>query len=228
MIEYDEDEFIPYLAPGFFIDSDAEEVVRFVRENAGGDASSKERALALYYAVRDKILYDPYRIAPDADTFKASHTLREGAGYCVAKAVVLAAVARAAGIPARIGFADVRNHLSTKRLRELMQTDVFAWHGYTELYLSGKWVKATPAFNLSLCEKFGVKPLAFDGESDSVFHPLDASGRRHMEYLADHGTFADVPFARMLAAYQERYPLLFEEMGIGACGDFEREASRET
>ena len=215
-----------YLESTFYIDSDAEAVIRFAEENLEG-RDDRERAVSLYYAVRDRIAYDPYRIAPDPATFRASHTLRAGAGYCVAKAVALAAVCRAAGIPARIGFADVRNHLSTERLRRLMQTDIFVWHGYTELHLEGRWVKATPAFNLSLCEKFGVKPLAFDGITDSIFHPLDARGRRHMEYLAEHGAFADLPLDRLFAAYRRHYPMMFDGAADGFSGDFAGEASRE-
>ena len=29
-----------------------------------------------------------------------------------------------------------------------MGTDLFVYHGYAELFLDGKWVKATPAFNV--------------------------------------------------------------------------------
>ena len=52
---------------------------------------------------------------------------------------VLAAAARVLGVPARLGFADVRNHLTSPRLREMMNTDVFAYHGYTELLIDGRW-----------------------------------------------------------------------------------------
>ena len=64
-----------------------------------------------------------------------------------------------------------------------MGTDLFVYHGYTDLCLDGKWVKATPAFNLALCTRFRVKPLEFDGRDDSIFHPFDEDDRRHMEYL---------------------------------------------
>ena len=133
--------------------------------------------------------------------------LRRERDFCIPKAVLLAALARARGIPARLGFADVRNHLATPRLLQAMGTDLFIYHGYTELHLEGKWVKATPAFNLGLCEKAGVKPLEFDGRSDSVFHQYDRSGRRHMEYVRDHGSYADLPYAEILAAMREAAPL---------------------
>lgn len=56
---------------------------------------------------------------------------------------------------------------SPARMREQMKTDVFYWHGYASIYLEGKWVKATPAFNIELCEKF-LRLLEFDGRTDSI------------------------------------------------------------
>jgi transglutaminase-like putative cysteine protease len=147
-----------------------------------------------------------------------------GRGYCVAKAVVLAAAARATGIPARLGFADVRNHLATERLRRMMGTDIFYYHGFTELHLEGKWVKATPAFNIELCHKFGVLPLEFDGRSDSIFHPFDASHRRHMEYVNDRGSRVDLPFDELREAMARYYPRL---SSAEIKGDFHAEAEAE-
>jgi transglutaminase-like putative cysteine protease len=126
----------------------------------------------------------------------------------VAKAALLAASARAADIPARVGFADVRNHLASPRLKKLMDTDVFYYHGYAELYLDGIWVKATAVFDRGLCERFGVQPLEFDGHHDSLFHPYDAGGRRHMEYVRDHGASADVPVAAIIETFERYYPNL--------------------
>jgi len=113
---------------------------------------------------------------------------------------------RAVGIPARVGFADVKNHLTTPRLRERMGSDMFIYHGFAELLLEGKWVKATPVFNRELCQRFRVKPLEFDGRSDSIFHPFDEDDRRHMEYIKFRGTFADVPAERIMRDFQEYYP----------------------
>jgi len=150
------------------------------------------------------------------------YVIARGRGYCVAKATVLAAAARALEIPSRLGFADVRNHLATPRLREQMGTDVFYYHGYTELHLDGRWVKATPAFNIELCQRFGVKPLEFDGREDSIFHPLDAEGRQHMEYLHDRGTRDDVPLEELREAMARLYP----HMRGPVEGDFHAEAGR--
>ncbi|MFN8610176.1 MAG: transglutaminase-like domain-containing protein [Vulcanimicrobiota bacterium] len=164
-----------------------------------------ERAVALYYAVRDDFRYDPFRIDLSPEGMKPERVIENGYGWCVPKAALLSACCREVGIPARLGFADVRNHLSTPRLLEKMRTDVFAWHGFSEIFLEGKWVKATPAFNRQLCEKSGLRPLDFNGREDSIFHEYDG-GRQHMEYLKMHGSFDEVPLERMLAAYQETYP----------------------
>jgi len=194
-----------YLAPAKYIDSAHPAVVEFSANNAAGK-DERERAVSLYYAVRDGIRYNPFLDFSKEETFRASHCLEAGQGYCVGKAALLAAVARAAGIPARIGLADVKNHLTTPALRERMGTDLFIYHGFTELELEGKWVKATPAFNIELCKRFKVKPLEFDGRADSIFHPFDEQDRRHMEYLRDRGSHADVPAAEIQAAFRELYP----------------------
>jgi len=206
------------------IDCDHPLVRAFAEEHAWG-GEGRARAVSLYLAVRDRVRYDPYRIDLSTHGMKASTALAQGSGWCVPKAVALAAVARAAGIPARLGFADVRNHLSTQKLRETMQTDVFAWHGYTELWLDGAWRKATPAFNLSLCEKFGLLPLEFNGVDDSLYHPFDRAGQRHMEYVAERGSFDDLPLEQISATFEQIYPGL---LAGGTDGDFAADAARET
>ena len=187
------------------VDSDHPDVRAFAARHARG-ASAREQAVALYYAVRDGFRYDPYRVDLGTEGMRGSSVLSAGHGWCVTKAALLAAACRAAGIPARLGFADVRNHLSTQRMRETMTTDVFIWHGYTEIWLDGAWRKATPAFNIELCERFGLLPLEFDGVSDSIYHPFDRSGQRHMEYLRERGSFADVPLAQILEDFRRVYP----------------------
>lgn len=193
------------LAPTALLDSDHPDVVAFARAHAAG-ADDRERAVALYLAVRDRIRYDPYRIDLTPEGMRASTVLANGHGWCVPKAALLAAAARAAGIPARVGYADVRNHLSTERLRATMGTDVFIWHGYVDLWLDGAWRKATPAFNIELCERFGLLPLEFDGVHDSLYHPYDRTGQRHMEYVRQRGSFDDMPLARIVADFAATYP----------------------
>ena len=192
------------LAATVLIDSDAPSVRAFAAEHARG-ATDRERAVALYLAVRDGFRYDPYRIDLSPHGMTASTVLANGYGWCVPKAALLTAACRAAGIPARMGFADVKNHLSTERMRETMKTDLFIWHGYADIWLDGQWRKATPAFNIELCERFGLLPLEFDGASDSIYHPFDKSGQRHMEYVHQRGTFDDLPLAQIVADFRTVY-----------------------
>jgi transglutaminase-like putative cysteine protease len=216
-----------HLLPTALLDSDHPMVASFAAQHAAGGCD-RERAVALYYAVRDGIRYDPYRIDLSVPGMRASTTLAHGYGWCVPKATLLAAACRAAGIPARLGFADVRNHLATERLRQVMGTDVFHWHGYTEILIDGEWRKATPAFNLELCERFGLLPLEFDGRSDSLYHPFDRQGHRHMEYVADHGSFDDVPLERITSDLIRLYPRWESQQDGMRTQDFHADAGRES
>lgn len=214
------------LAPTALLDSDHPAVVDFARRHAVG-ADDRERAVALTCAVRDGFRYDPYRIDLSVAGMRASSVIAQGHGWCVPKAALLAAAARAAGIPARVGYADVRNHLSTERLRRTLQTDVFVWHGYTDLWIDGRWVKATPAFNIELCDRFGLLPLDFDGRSDSIYHPFDKTGQRHMEYVNQHGAFDDMPLERIVAAFEATYPgWRRDEAGLGTAS-FDADVAKE-
>jgi transglutaminase-like putative cysteine protease len=196
-----------YLTATPFIDSDSPAIVAFARDALGDAGTLKEKALALYGTVRDQIQYDPYIDFFDPAEFRATDVLHAGKGFCVGKSALLTAVARAAGIPARPGYADVRNHLTSRRLKEQVG-DIFIWHSYTELKIDGNWVKCTPAFDKVLCERAQIAPLDFDGVNDSLFHPFDQAGRRHMEYLKDRGAFTDVPFDTIVADFKTFYPKL--------------------
>ena len=216
-----------YRAASEFIDSGNADVRAFAENATAGVADDLSRAVTLYYAVRDEILYDPYYAGEARSYFRASDCLRAKRGFCIPKAALLAAAARSVGIPARVGYGDVRNHLSTKKLLELTGGNLFIWHGYTELYLEGRWVKATPAFNLSLCKRFGVRPLEFDGRNDSLFHEFDQGGRRHMEYVKQRGNYADVPYDTIIADFKEAYPRWFAAPATGERGDFAKEAGAQ-
>jgi transglutaminase-like putative cysteine protease len=188
------------------INSDHLAVKSFALKKVDGSTDDVERAVRLYHAVRDGFRYDPYKVDLSIEGLKASRVLEDGFGWCIPKAVLLAAACRVVGIPARLGLADVRNHMSTARLREIMGTDIFYRHGYTAIYLNGRWLKATPAFNLELCEKMRLHPLAFDGEQDSIYHPYDLDGNRHMEYVSMQGEHDDVPREDLLHVFATHYP----------------------
>jgi transglutaminase-like putative cysteine protease len=165
-----------------------------------------EKAKALFYFVRDQIKYNPYVPLYTLEDNKASVTLKRGEGYCVQKAILLAALARASGIPAKLGFADIRNYILTKKLADAMKGEnLFIYHGYVAFYLDGKWVKATPSFDLKMCQEHRIIPVEFDGRSDAQLHRYNQEGELHIEYVRDHGYYDDFPWEKLLEARAGRY-----------------------
>ncbi|MEW6187909.1 MAG: transglutaminase-like domain-containing protein, partial [Thermodesulfobacteriota bacterium] len=153
-----------YLSPTKIIDSDHPDLVDLARKTVDGADGFVEQAKRIYLWVRDCIRYDPYVPFYRPETYQASNVLKMGRGYCVSKASLLCAMGRALGIPSRVGFANVRNHLATRQMLERQGgSNLFVYHGYTDFFLKGKWVKATPAFNKELCERHKVAPLDFNG-----------------------------------------------------------------
>jgi len=193
--------------PAELLDSDHAAVQAFARAAIGSAESERERAVRLFYAVRDRIRYDPFTCSPRRDDYRASTIAATARNWCVPKAVLLAAAARAAGIPAALGLADVTNHLNTEKLRRVLgDTDLFVDHGYAALWLGGRWVKAAAVFNRELCDRFGVQTTEFDGEHDALLQEYDAARRRHMEYLRDDGLYPDLPFETVMADFRRHYP----------------------
>ena len=198
--------FLQYLSSTEIIDSDNQSIIDYaadVLRDTEGDPIS--RAIKLYYAVRDVIWYDPYLPFYRPEHYRASHVLKKGRAFCIGKASLLCALGRVCGIPSRVGFATVRNHLATKQLLEFLGSDLFVYHGFVEFYLDHKWVKATPAFNIELCRKHKVIALEFNGREDSIFHPFNADKKQFMEYVDDHGTYADIPVDEIVIGFGKIY-----------------------
>jgi transglutaminase-like putative cysteine protease len=194
-----------WLAATWFIDSDDPRVVAFATSAVGDATSPTDKAVRLFYAVRDGFRYDPYNVSYEPADFRASSVVASSSNWCVPKSVLLTAATRSQGIPARLGFADVRNHLTSEKLKATMSSDVFAWHGYSEVLLDNGWHKLSTAFNIELCDRFGVKTLEFDGTGDALMHPFDTSGRQHMEYLRQRGSYDDLPLDEIMATFAEIY-----------------------
>jgi transglutaminase-like putative cysteine protease len=208
-----------YLQPTSFLDSDHAEVIAFALNHTDRATNDRERAVRLYYAVRDGFYYNPYILDLRPEGLKASSLLTRTAGYCVEKAVLLAAAARVVSIPSRLSFFNVRNHVATGKLEQVLKTNLLVFHGAAELWLNGKWVKSTPAFNATLCHKLGVEPLEFDAENDSVFQQFDRAGNTFMEYEHEYGAFADMPYALYISELRKHYghvlgAALLEESGM--------------
>ncbi len=197
---------LKYVLPTPIIDSDHSDIRDHALSRVKGLGQDPiAKAVKLYYAVRDGIWYNPYAPFYLPEHYRASCVLQSGRGYCVSKASLLCALARAGGIPARVGFATVRSHLATKQLLEHLGCDLFVYHGYTEMYLEGRWVIATPAFNRELCQRHKVAPLEFNGREDSIFQPYNIEKKKFMEYVAYHGSYADIPVDLIVAAWQNTY-----------------------
>jgi transglutaminase-like putative cysteine protease len=210
-----------YLQPTTFLDCDDPVVIEFARRAVASATDNVGKAVRLFYAVRDGFRYDPFAIWLAPDAFKASTVIKQGYGFCITKAVLLAAVARASGIPAAIGLSDVVNHFTSEKLKAAMgHREVFIHHGYAALYLDGTWIKAAPAFNIELCNRFGVPPTEFDGRSDAILQKYDAQNNIRMEYLRDHGFWSDLPFNRVKDDMEGYYPAGFNYGTGGADARF--------
>ena len=194
-----------YLIPTAIIDSHDKTVREYALKVVNGLVDPVDIAVKLYLAVRDSIVYDPYTPFYLPEHYRAGHVLKQGRGFCVPKASLLCALGRACSIPSRVGFASVRNHLATRQLIELMGSDIFAYHGFVEFYLDGKWVKCTPAFNRELCRRHNVSPLEFNGREDSLFHAYSLDNRKFMEYIEYHESYADIPVELIVAAWKKAY-----------------------
>jgi transglutaminase-like putative cysteine protease len=195
-----------YLTPTDIIDSDNDIVINYMKSVIGiENLTYAEKAVRLYLHVRDSIRYNPYLPFYKPEHYRSSNVIKSGQGFCIGKAGLLCAVARAAGIPSRIGFATVKNHISTRQLLDYLGSEIISYHGYTELWLGDKWIKATPAFNAGLCALHKVPPLEFDGIHDSIFHEFNSENARYMEYIAYHGEFADIPVDLIVKSWEDTY-----------------------
>ena len=183
-----------YLRPTETIDSDNEIVRETASRLAGGLTGEGRKAQAMFYFVRDEIHYNVYMLSTFKEDFRASIILEKGKGYCVQKAVLLAALARAAGIPSRLAFARIVNHKMPAELKTQTGIKEFPSHGYTQLFTDGRWTSVTPAFDRELCERIGVPPCDFDGKNDAILAPVDLSGIPYVEYIEKYEPHADLPF----------------------------------
>jgi len=200
-----------YLKPTATVDSDNELVRERSQALTEGVSDTAGKARNLFYWVRDEIRYNALVPLEIFENYRASDTLKRGEGFCVEKAAVLAALARAVGIPARLHFADIRNHLVSARVFEVMGTNLFSYHGYTELYIGRTWVKATPAFDLKVCQEHRIVPVEFDGQHDALFHSHNLDGKLHIVYVKDHGDRIDVPVDEILGAWMQLYGVAAQE-----------------
>ncbi|MEA2109216.1 MAG: transglutaminase family protein [Pseudomonadota bacterium] len=194
-----------YLQASYFIDCDHSLIQKTARQLTGSLAEAKIMAKTLFLFVRDEVRYNPYSFSTSREDYQAHSILSRGKGYCIQKAVLLAALCRAVSIPSRLRLANIRNYQVPAKLAEMMKTNIFYCHGYNEIQLDGRWLKATPTFDCFMCERLGINPVNFDGTKDAVFAARTLDGQPHIEYLKQWGPFSDLPFAEIMATFNDNY-----------------------
>jgi len=212
-----------YLEETFHFDFSHKHIQKIYNQLKGSEAlTDKEFAIKAYLFVRDNWHYYPYRISLIENDWKCSEIILHKQGHCIDKVIILISLLRAAQIPARLGLAKVKNHIAVDQIVQKFGTDVLVPHGYAEIYLNKKWIKATPAFNKELCDKLNVNVLDFNGEHDSLFQEFDRTGNAiFMEYLEDYGTFNKVPLTFMHKLLVDHYPQIKEQnIKLGSVLDF--------
>lgn len=183
-----------YVRPTEVIDADHETIQSTAADLTRGCADSAEKAVRLFYFVRDSIRYNVFMISVFKEDFKASRILDWKKGYCVQKAVLLTALGRAAGIPSRLVFAKIKNHRVPPHIHEKLRVNVFPRHGYNQFYLQERWVSAAATFDKALCDRNGLPVVEFDGENDAVLPQTDLEGHPYIEYLERFPPAEDLPF----------------------------------
>jgi transglutaminase-like putative cysteine protease len=198
-----------YLKCTEFIDCDNKLIKDKAYKVTEGLQTDREKAVALYYLVRDEVKHNAYAPLYDLDRYKASKILEAGNGVCQQKAILLVALARAVGIPARIGLVDIRDHLISDTFREMIGgVNILPLHGYAELYIDGRWIHASPAYDIETCRRKRFVPVEFDGVHDAKDSPYDLDGKPHVEHLKYHGPYDDFPWDEILNYYMEWSALL--------------------
>jgi transglutaminase-like putative cysteine protease len=195
----------PFLQATEAIDCDHPRIKGLASQTIRGARDVHERARLLFYLVRDTIPYNLYVPFFLPEHYRASTTLQRGSGYCVQKSVLLVALARAVGIPARLVFADIRNYLISEWVAELMETNLLIFHCYVEWLLGDRWVRVTPSFDKEVSREHGYPLVEFDGKNDAILPSHDAEGRKFVEYVRHHGVFSDVPLDLILQAWDQAY-----------------------
>ncbi len=202
-----------YLQATDYIDYEHPHIQQILEDLDLDGLSDVDKAVKLFYYVRDTISYSAKVSLLDPKIFRASFTLQQPTSFCIPKALALCALSRAVGIPARIHLVDFYNHRLSDKLEEIWGTKVMAGHCYTELHLNGKWIKATPSLDSGTCDRHEFVQVEFDGTSDAIIKEQDRQGRKHAEYIKDHGAYADLPLTKVMEIFDTNYgPLTPERM----------------
>ena len=187
-----------YLRPTSTIDCDNTLIKETAQELIENQQEVSNKAKYLFYFVRDEIKYNLYVPSDKPEYYIASRILQESEGFCVQKAVLLTALSRAVGIPARLHIAAIRNNLVPDKLKQFMGGNLFPTHGYSELYIEERWIKVAPTFDLKMCQKNRFTTVEFDGIHDAMLPSHNLDGEPHIEYVEDRGHYDDLPFDKIV------------------------------
>lgn len=203
-----------YLKETYLIDSDNPAVKKAAGEICSNSPTQNEKAVKIFYFVRDVINYNMYAVSTKKEAYKASAILQSGQGWCLQKAILLTALARAAGIPSRLLVVSLKNRRAPNKAIESLGTDLFFPHVYNEVFLDGKWLKIAATFDKEICDRGGVPAVEFDGKNNAILSAVDLKGQPYIEYLDDYGFYADVPWDFIVEnnkkVYGDKYKFWFE------------------
>lgn len=199
-----------YLTPAEFIDSNNPAVIDYAHQVTNGLKYDTEKAVELFYSVRDDFKFDLGHIDLHPSKLKASALVKRGIGTDIEKSTLLAAAARAVGIPSRVSFANLRSNLTAEQLGNVLQSDMLVFHSYVELWMGNHWVKLSPAFNREACDYLGLPPLDFGIPEEKVFKKHHKRKHKYLKYVHDYGDFPDLPYDLYISELRKYYPHLFK------------------
>ncbi|MFX1324747.1 MAG: transglutaminase family protein [Promethearchaeota archaeon] len=209
------DNFEETLKPTYYLDWEHPTILQKAKELTDGIKDDIGKAIKLFYFVRDGVRYSvkDARLSFNKIEWKSSLTLKKGYGFCIPKAILLASLARAVGIPSRLHYVDIVNHMISQNLRTRMGSNVFIFHGFVELFLNGRWVEANCAFDKELCIRKNFPWVDFDGVKDGLFASTNKDGEPFVEYIKDRGVYNDAPHQEVMQTWALEYPGRYNEKG---------------
>ena len=181
------------LPPSFCIDSDAKNVREKAARLTACLNGARDKARKLFDYVRDEIRYNFAPAVYERSHFKASHALELGNGFCMQKAALYAALCRAAGIPARIGFQHLVDYKIVGPFYDMLGGNELDNHGMNAIYLDGRWIAVDATLDRALCERKNYRLVEFDGRHDALLPKTDRDGKLHFTLEKQKGFYNDTP-----------------------------------
>lgn len=195
-----------YLKPATGIECDNPRIVELAAEITAGCTTDDEKARALFNWVRDEVAYTMNAPFWDMKFYLATSVIDRGEGYCVQKSCVLTTLARAAGIPSRMCFADIENLAIDQEVVDLMGgTRLFTYHSYTEWFIDGQWRMATPTFDKDLCQRKGYPVVEYSSGENLMLPEKTLDGSPYIKYKLKRGHRDELPLAEIMDSWIENY-----------------------